>query len=121
MRIRDWSSDVCSSDLDEVALAIREAARQNRVPLVEAPPLARALYRGAALDAEVPVALYSAVAQILGYVYQLKSHASGAGTGTAPPSQPDIGDVPHGPIDDGRTEERRGRKEVSVQENFGGV
>src|SRR3546814_20632956 len=94
MRIRDWSSDVCSSDLDEVALAIREAARQNRVPLVEAPPLARALYRGAALDAEVPVALYSAVAQILGYVYQLKRHANGAGTGTEPPSQTDIGAVP---------------------------
>src|SRR3546814_12979013 len=77
---------VVAKGIDEVALAIRAAARQNRVPLVEAPPLARALYRGAALDAEVPVALYSAVAQILGYVYQLKSHAYGGGTGHDTPS-----------------------------------
>lgn len=93
---------VVAKGVDEVALAIREAARQHRVPLVEAPPLARALYRGAALDAEVPVALYSAVAQVLSYVYQLKSYANGAGTGTAPPSQPDVGDVPNGQIDDDR-------------------
>src|SRR3546814_18934953 len=100
---------VVAKGIDEVALAIREAARQNRVPLVEAPPLARALYRGAALDAEVPVALYSAVAQILGYVYQLKSPASGAGPGTAPPSQPDLRDGTTGQIESIRRESWRGR------------
>ncbi|NGY06904.1 flagellar biosynthesis protein FlhB [Solimonas terrae] len=91
---------VVAKGVDEVALAIREAARAARVPLVEAPPLARALYRGAALDQEVPVALYSAVAQVLTYVYQLKAYARGAGTGTAPPSAPDVGDVPDGQIDE---------------------
>jgi flagellar biosynthetic protein FlhB len=91
---------VVAKGVDEVALAIREAARNAKVTIVEAPPLARALYRGAALDAEVPVALYSAVAQILSYVYQLKAYASGAGTGTAPPPAPEVGDVPNGQIDD---------------------
>lgn len=90
---------VVAKGVDEVALAIREAARAARVPVVEAPPLARALYRGAALDAEVPVALYSAVAQVLTYVYQLKTYARSAGTGTAPPPQPEIGDVPNGELD----------------------
>src|SRR3546814_19617896 len=70
---------VVAKGIDEVALAIREAARQTRVPLVDAPPLARAMYRGAALEAAVPVALYSAVAQLLGYFYQLTTHSSGAG------------------------------------------
>lgn len=91
---------VIAKGIDEAALVIRELARQNRIPLVEAPPLARALYRGAAIDQEVPVALYSAVAQVLSYVYQLRNYASGAGTGTAPPSQPDVGDVPNGQIDE---------------------
>src|SRR3546814_16104002 len=77
---------VVAKGIDEVALAIREAARQNRVPFVEAPPLARALYRGAALDAQVPVALYSAVAQILGYVEPLKLQSKRACTETATPS-----------------------------------
>lgn len=90
---------VVAKGVDEVALAIREAARQHRVPLIEAPPLARALYRGAALDQEIPVALYAAVAQVLTWVYQLRAHAAGAGTGTAPPPQPEIGEVPNGQPD----------------------
>lgn len=95
---------VVAKGVDEVALAIREAARDAKVTIVEAPPLARALYRGAGLDQEVPVALYAAVAQVLTYVYQLRQYASGVGvtpgTRTAPPPQPDIGDVPNGQPDD---------------------
>ncbi|WP_020650230.1 flagellar biosynthesis protein FlhB [Solimonas variicoloris] len=95
---------VVAKGVDEVALAIREAARQAKVTLVEAPPLARALYRSAALDAEIPVGLYAAVAQVLTYVYQLRQYAAGhgaaPGTRPAPPSQPDLGEVPDGQPDE---------------------
>ncbi|NKF21703.1 flagellar biosynthesis protein FlhB [Solimonas marina] len=92
---------VVAKGVDEVALAIREAAKGARVPLVEAPPLARALYRGASVDQEVPVALYAAVAQVLTYVYQLRQYAAtSAGTRTAPPAQPRIDDVPNGEPDE---------------------
>jgi flagellar biosynthetic protein FlhB len=62
-----------------VAQRIRELAGENNVPLVEAPPLARALYRHAEIGDEVPAALYNAVAQVLAYVFRLKrSLASGS-------------------------------------------
>ena len=63
---------VVAKGVDETALAIRALADKHRVAIVEAPPLARALYRQARLDQEVPVKLYAAVAQVLSYVYQLK-------------------------------------------------
>lgn len=58
--------------VDEMALMIRDVAEKNRVSVIEAPPLARALYRQAQVDQEIPVKLYAAVAQVLSYVYQLK-------------------------------------------------
>ncbi|RPE80851.1 flagellar biosynthesis protein FlhB [Vulcaniibacterium tengchongense] len=63
---------VVAKGADEIALAIRELAGKHRVAIVEAPPLARALYRHAQIDQEIPVKLYAAVAQVLSYVYQLK-------------------------------------------------
>lgn len=63
---------VVAKGTDEIALKIREVATAHRVSIVEAPPLARALYRHGDLDREIPVNLYAAVAQILSYVYQLK-------------------------------------------------
>jgi flagellar biosynthetic protein FlhB len=59
--------------------------------VLEAPPLARALYANTQLDAEVPVALYSAVAQVLAYVFQLKAALSGKAP--MPGNLPDL-DVP---------------------------
>ena len=56
-----------------IAAAIRELASQHRVPLVSAPPLARALYRSVDLDREIPGDLYQAVAQVLSYLYQLRA------------------------------------------------
>ncbi|MCC5857872.1 MAG: flagellar biosynthesis protein FlhB [Ectothiorhodospiraceae bacterium] len=56
----------------EIALNIRRVAAEHRVPLFEAPPLARALYHTAELDQEVPAGLYLAVAQVLAYIYQLR-------------------------------------------------
>jgi len=63
--------------VDELALRIRELAEANRVAVVSAPPLARALYREADLGQEIPVRLYAAVAQVLSYVYQLRAWRSG--------------------------------------------
>lgn len=65
-----------------VALKIRELAREHGVPLLEAPPLARALHRHVELDADVPHQLYAAVAQVLAWVYQLRA---APGRASAPP------------------------------------
>lgn len=54
-----------------VAERIKELAREHRVPVVEAPPLARALHRHVEVGDVVPGALFTAVAQVLAYVYQL--------------------------------------------------
>lgn len=64
---------------DDVAAKIRELARTHGVPQLEAPPLARALYRHVEIGAEIPAALYGAVAQVLAYVFQLRRFAAGQG------------------------------------------
>jgi flagellar biosynthetic protein FlhB len=58
--------------VDAVAQRIREIARENDVPLVENPPLARALYASVEIDQEIPPEHYQAVAQIIGYVMRLR-------------------------------------------------
>lgn len=68
---------VVARGVDELALRIRQVADGNRVAIVSAPPLARALYRESQLGKEIPVRLYSAVAQVLSYVYQLRTWRSG--------------------------------------------
>jgi len=68
---------VVAKGVDEVALRIREIGEQHRVTLVSAPPLARVLYRDAEIGQEIPVKLYSAVAHVLSYVYQLRSWRPG--------------------------------------------
>ena len=55
-----------------VALRIKEKAAEYRIPVLEAPPLARALYRHSEIDDYIPAALYAAVAEVLAWVYQLK-------------------------------------------------
>ncbi len=72
-----------------VALKIRELAAEHGVPTLEAPPLARALYRHCELDQAVPTALYAAVAEVMAYVYQLNAFQSAGG---AAPLLPD--DIP---------------------------
>ncbi|MFM1988022.1 MAG: hypothetical protein RJA99_979 [Pseudomonadota bacterium] len=78
---------VVAKGADLLAARIREIARESGVPLLESPPLARALYRHVEVDAEIPAALYSAVAQVLAWVYQLNQHAAGR---AAPPREPGI-------------------------------
>lgn len=57
---------------DAVALRIRDVANENGVPVVENPPLARALFAGVELDQQIPETHYKAVAQVISYVYRLK-------------------------------------------------
>jgi flagellar biosynthetic protein FlhB len=76
---------VVAKGIDLIALTIRELGEKHKVPIVEAPPLARALYRECELDHEIPVRLYAAVAQVLGFVYQLKHWRRHGGTPPRPP------------------------------------
>jgi len=61
--------------MDLIALKIREIAEERRVPLVENPPLARALYKTVDIDHEVPPEHYKAVAEVIGYVMRLRRMA----------------------------------------------
>lgn len=62
-----------------LAQRIREIGEENKVPILEAPPLARALYKHGELGMEIPSALFAAVAEVLAYIYQLRSYNSGEG------------------------------------------
>ena len=64
---------VVAKGVDEVAFRIRDVANENNVPIVENPPLARALFVAAEIDDEVPPEHYKAVAEVISYVYQLKN------------------------------------------------
>jgi len=70
---------VVAKGVDHVATQIREIAKKSKVTLLEVPPLARALYRTTEIGAEIPSALYVAVAQVLAYVFQLRRAAEGLG------------------------------------------
>ena len=63
---------VIAKGQDNIALKIREVAKENNIPIVENPPLARALFASAEIDQEIPFAHYEAVAKVISYVYQLK-------------------------------------------------
>jgi flagellar biosynthetic protein FlhB len=66
------AAPVCvAKGVDALALRIREVATQNEVPIVENPPLARALYATVELDEVIPPEHYKAVAQVIGYVMRL--------------------------------------------------
>jgi flagellar biosynthetic protein FlhB len=82
---------VVAKGADLLAFKIRDLAKEHKVPVLQAPPLARALYANVELDREIPLALYSAVAQVLAYVFQLKNAL--AGRGPMPGELPAI-DVP---------------------------
>ncbi|MFN5881930.1 MAG: flagellar biosynthesis protein FlhB, partial [Burkholderiales bacterium] len=70
---------VVAKGADLMAARIREIASEAGVPLLEAPPLARALYRHVELEQEIPATLYSAVAQVLAWVWQLEQFTRGRG------------------------------------------
>jgi flagellar biosynthetic protein FlhB len=68
---------VVAKGADLLAMKIRDTAKGAQVPVLQAPVLARALYAHAEVDREIPAALFSAVAQVLAYVYQLRAAMSG--------------------------------------------
>ncbi|MCA6217968.1 flagellar biosynthesis protein FlhB [Ideonella sp. B7] len=72
---------VIAKGADLLALKIRDIARDAKVPVLQAPPLARALYAHVEIDQEVPATLFAAVAQVLAWVYQLRVRAD-----VAPPT-----------------------------------
>ncbi len=71
-RQRHGAPTVVAKGVDEMAFRIRELARQNDVPLMEDPPLARALFRAVKVGQEVPEKFYKAVAAVLSHVYRIK-------------------------------------------------
>jgi len=77
---------VVAKGTDLLAAKIREIAAEHGVPVVEAPPLARALHKSVEIGREVPAALYVAVAQVLTYVYQLKAARERGATPPPPPT-----------------------------------
>ena len=66
---------VVAKGMDLVALRIREIAAEHGIPIIERPPLARALYRLCDVGHEIPEQFYNAVAEILAYVYELTGKA----------------------------------------------
>ena len=76
---------VLAKGMGEIALKIREVGAQNGVPTLEAPPLARALYRHTEIDQEVPATLYAAVAEVMAYVFQLDKWRQVGGVYPMPP------------------------------------
>ena len=68
-----------------IARRIREIAQEHNVPLLEAPPLARALFAHTELDQTIPPALFRAVAEVMAYVYQLNAWLAQGGR---PPQAP---------------------------------
>jgi len=79
---------VIAKGADLIALKIRELAHEHAVPTLEAPPLARVLYRYVKLEREIPAALYAAVAEVLVWAFSLKR--SRTGEGAAMPAPRDI-------------------------------
>jgi len=73
---------------DLVALQIRNVAQAHNVPIMEIPPLSRAIYHSVDIGQEIPAGLYVAVAQVLAYIFQLKSGEIDKAT------TPDMSDLP---------------------------
>lgn len=74
--------------IDEVALKIREIAKEHKVPVVESPALARSVYTFTPIGKEIPEGLYVAIAQVLAYVYQLDQFFKGQGPRPKQPAFP---------------------------------
>jgi len=82
---------VVAKGADMIAQRIRDVGAEHRVPVLEAPPLARALYHHTELGQEIPEGLYTTVAEVLAYVFQLKRYQHSGGV---PPVAPQTLAVP---------------------------
>ncbi len=81
---------VVAKGVDHLALRIREVASRHGVPVIEAPPLARALYATTDLEQEIPAALYVSVAHLLAYLYQLRAARQSGAPEPEPPRDFDV-------------------------------
>jgi len=81
---------VVSKGADLLAFKIRDIAKEHAIPVLQSPMLARALYANAELDQDIPATLYTAVAQVLAYIYRLKAALRGDGPMPGEPPQPDV-------------------------------
>ncbi len=70
--------------IDSMAKKIRELAEEHDIPIVENPPLTRALYQAVELDEEIPAEHYKAVAEVIGFVMRLKGRVPGGSARPAP-------------------------------------
>ena len=76
---RGMDAPVCvAKGIDAIALKIREVAAEHSIPIVENPPLARALHATVEIDEEIPTEHYKAVAEVIGYVMKLRGLRGGA-------------------------------------------
>lgn len=81
---------VIAKGADLIALRIRDVANDAKVPVLQSPMLARALYAHTEIDQQIPAALFTAVAQVLAYVYQLRAALRGEGPMPAQPPKPEV-------------------------------
>ncbi|CAJ0711714.1 flagellar biosynthetic protein FlhB [Ralstonia sp. GP73] len=89
---------VLAKGADMVAAKIRELGTEHKIPILEAPPLARALYRHTEIGHQIPEALYAAVAEVLAYVYQLRRlHQVGGRVPVRPTDLPVPAELDPGP------------------------
>jgi flagellar biosynthesis protein FlhB len=95
---------VVAKGADLIAMKIRDLAREHKVPVLQAPPLARALYAHTELDQEVPARLFTAVAQVLAWVYGLRDAAA---AGRAAMAEAPVPEVPADMDPHNKTTERR--------------
>lgn len=79
---------VVAKGADEVAFRIMAVARENKVEVMRAAPLTRAVYHNTDIGEEIPDGLYMAVAQVLAYIFQLRQFRKGQGP------RPDVPDMP---------------------------
>lgn len=85
---QDDAPVLLAKGIDFIALKIREIANHHDIPIVQAPPLARAIYYNTEVEHEIPEALYIATAQVLAYVYQLERYRRGQSG-----QRPELGDI----------------------------
>jgi len=81
---------VIAKGADLIALRIRDMAKLHQIPVLQSPMLARALYAHTEINQQVPAPLFTAVAQVLAYVYRLRAALRGQGPMPGQPPQPEV-------------------------------
>lgn len=81
---------VVSKGADLLAMKIRDIAKHHAIPVLQSPMLARALYANSELNQDIPASLYTAVAQVLAYVYRLRAAMRGEGAMPTEVPQPNV-------------------------------